>query len=73
MPSSAYRRSFWAGGGMSERSEETSETPEEMVAAVVRRLDGLDDVEIDEHPSRFEAVHHDLRRVLRGEFVSSPS
>ncbi len=70
MPSSAYRRSFWAGGGMSERSEET---PEEMVAAVVRRLDGLDDVEIDEHPSRFEAVHDDLRRVLRGESVSSPS
>ncbi|WP_170931512.1 hypothetical protein [Aeromicrobium sp. PE09-221] len=47
--------------------------PEEMVGEVLRRLDDLDEVEIDEHPARFDAVHDDLRRVLRGEPVAPPS
>ena len=56
----------------SEEQQELAMTPEETVASVLSRLDGLDEVEVDEHPERFDAVHDDLRRVLRGEAVQHP-
>ena len=63
---------------LNERSEggvemEPEGGPEEVVAGVLRQLDDLEDVTIDEHPVRFDAVHDDLRRVLRGEPVAPPS
>lgn len=42
-------------------------TPEETVEAVLQTLDGLDGIEIGEHPARYATVHDELHRLLGNE------
>ena len=61
---------------MSERTmgEDSSETdvPEEAVADIMLRLDGLEELDIEEHPGRFSAVHDELRGLLSGQRAQRP-
>ncbi|WP_166375994.1 hypothetical protein [Aeromicrobium phragmitis] len=42
-------------------------SPDDTVASVLAALDGLEDVDVHEHPARFDAVHGALRRLLDGD------
>ncbi|WP_293785634.1 hypothetical protein [uncultured Aeromicrobium sp.] len=42
-------------------------SPDDIVASVLAALDGLEEVDVHQHPARFEAVHEGLRRLLDGD------
>lgn len=42
-------------------------SPDETVAAVLKTFEVLQDLEVQEHPARFEAAYDALRRLLDGD------
>ncbi|MFD1860887.1 hypothetical protein [Aeromicrobium camelliae] len=46
-------------------------SPDDTVASVLTALDGLEDLDVHEHPARFDAVHGALRRLLDGDEVAA--